>query len=553
MKKTLSILLSILLLLGTVAFAVPAFAADDMPVLSGTCGDNITWKLEDGTLTISGEGVLAPQPVVGEPYEYDSWDSTTQTWEKCTTTPSTELHYPWDKDAIAAYYGYADWNDAVMGVIAGEGITYADLLYTPLHVKKIVVEEGITAIVGSAFDWLQPETVILPATLEAFLTEWTDPQTGEQAHGIGAPTFKGITLQNIIIKNPDMQINGGFEIGCTKEAGRFATYDAFQTAIESFLDVYTETVWPTYFIGQCVYFDMGRIYGALHGAYLYEYRVTQEGAAAFIPTYLEMIRPGMNRIGIYYTNLDSYLTAMLTRVNELLHTAFTSIEELFTIDETIRPINNDGGGMPTVEYSPAFEAALASMEEDFEAFAETAGSIAPTFEFGKLPQTEQEDGADPQPLYPYPWITVYGLPGSTAEAAAATSGVNFVAICPTEHAGAAEVAETRPTAAAHGYTAGVFCPDCNTWLSGHEVIHNQRGDREVVKEATETEEGEVYIVCTVCGESGLYALEKLPHTEPQPEQPSDNGGSPNFFERIRLFAKSIVDWFLRLIRWIGKR
>ena len=74
-----------------------------------------------------------------------------------------------------------------------------------------------------------------------------------------------------------------------------------------------------------------------------------------------------------------------------------------------------------------------------------------------------------------------------------------------------------------------------------------------MKEATESEEGEVYIVCTVCGESGLYALEKLPHTEPQPEQPSDNGGNPNIIERIRMFAKSIVDWFLRLIRWVGKR
>ena len=76
-----------------------------------------------------------------------------------------------------------------------------------------------------------------------------------------------------------------------------------------------------------------------------------------------------------------------------------------------------------------------------------------------------------------------------------------------------------------------------------------------MKEATETEEGEVYIVCTVCGESGLYALEKLPHTDPQPEQPSDhdNDSSPNLFERIRRFAKSIVDWFLRLIRWVGKR
>ena len=122
------------------------------------------------------------------------------------------------------------------------------------------------------------------------------------------------------------------------------------------------------------------------------------------------------------------------------------------------------------------------------------------------------------------------------------------------HANAQPVAETKPTASAHGFTAGVYCPDCDTWLSGHDVIHNQLGARTVVKEATEDSEGEVIIVCTACGESGLYALEKLPHTDPQPEQPTDNNGSSednSFFGRIRRAARGIIEVFLRLIRWLG--
>ena len=131
-------------------------------------------------------------------------------------------------------------------------------------------------------------------------------------------------------------------------------------------------------------------------------------------------------------------------------------------------------------------------------------------------------------------------------------------IAPLNHANAQPVAETKPTASAHGFTAGVYCPDCDTWLSGHDVIHNQRGERTVVKEATEDAEGEVIIVCTACGESGLYALEKLPHTDPQPEQSTDNGsngsngGEDNsFFGRLRKAARSIIEVFLRLIRWLG--
>ena len=53
-KRILSLLLAALLLLG----AAPTAAHAAGTVASGTCGENLTWTLdEEGTLTISGTGI----------------------------------------------------------------------------------------------------------------------------------------------------------------------------------------------------------------------------------------------------------------------------------------------------------------------------------------------------------------------------------------------------------------------------------------------------------------------------------------------------------------
>ena len=98
---------------------------------------------------------------------------------------------------------------------------------------------------------------------------------------------------------------------------------------------------------------------------------------------------------------------------------------------------------------------------------------------------------------------------------------------------------TEATYDEHGYTEGVYCQDCETWISGHEIVHNTLGEREIVREATATEEGEVIITCTVCGERGLYSYSYKPDPE------------PTIGERIRKAVRGIIDWFLRLIAWLG--
>ena len=65
MKKTLFILLALLFVLSTTAFALTAAAEEPTIIAQGNCGaegdgTNLTWVLtDDGTLTISGEGIMA--------------------------------------------------------------------------------------------------------------------------------------------------------------------------------------------------------------------------------------------------------------------------------------------------------------------------------------------------------------------------------------------------------------------------------------------------------------------------------------------------------------
>ena len=83
MKKTVSILLTILLVFGTTAFALTAAAEEPAIVNQGYCGaegdgTNLTWVLtDDGTLTISGEGKMKTfkSNISGEAHSITPWIS----------------------------------------------------------------------------------------------------------------------------------------------------------------------------------------------------------------------------------------------------------------------------------------------------------------------------------------------------------------------------------------------------------------------------------------------------------------------------------------------
>ena len=71
MKKALSLLLSALLLITVIPLA--GFTASAETTDSGTCGENLTWELADGVLTISGTGTISDYSWSSSPwYSYRS-------------------------------------------------------------------------------------------------------------------------------------------------------------------------------------------------------------------------------------------------------------------------------------------------------------------------------------------------------------------------------------------------------------------------------------------------------------------------------------------------
>ena len=113
---------------------------------------------------------------------------------------------------------------------------------------------------------------------------------------------------------------------------------------------------------------------------------------------------------------------------------------------------------------------------------------------------------------------------------------------------------TEPTATEHGFTDGVYCADTDAWLYGHKIIHNTLGEMTVLREPTEDEPGECRIVCSVCGESGLYAMDPVTEDPDEPTEPTDPAGPEednSFIGRIKRTMQSIINFFLRILRWLG--
>ncbi|MGN0443890.1 MAG: DUF6273 domain-containing protein, partial [Acutalibacteraceae bacterium] len=76
-------------------------------------------------------------------------------------------------------------------------------------------------------------------------------------------------------------------------------------------------------------------------------------------------------------------------------------------------------------------------------------------------------------------------------------------IAATNHANAVNKEAVKATCTKNGYTAGVYCADCQTWISGHEVIkaHHTNIVTDAAVSATCTSEGKTKgSHCSVCGD-----------------------------------------------------
>lgn len=141
-------------------FPVAAFADNTFPT-NGTCGENITWNLEDNVLTISGTGEMA---------DY------------------TDVEQPWYQTLLNAYYSGAE--------------------------VKVVIEEGVTGIGAYSFGSLDAiHSVELPDSLVtigdsafAWADNLSDVTIPENVNYIGAAAFAGTGITSVVIPDNQVQI-----------------------------------------------------------------------------------------------------------------------------------------------------------------------------------------------------------------------------------------------------------------------------------------------------------------------------------------------------------
>ncbi len=191
MKKRI---LSIVLVLCMLVSLVPAAALADGEALSGSCGKNLTWKLTDGTLTVSGTGEM--------------------------TNYSSRFDTPWAR------------NETITAIVVEDGVTSigSSAFCSIYTAKSISIPEGITKVGFDAFaDCSGVKELVLPSTLT---------EIGEQA-------FRGCSgLESIVIPEKVKTIGSHAFSGCTKlksvtvpesvtklGAGAFEDCDALESAV----------------------------------------------------------------------------------------------------------------------------------------------------------------------------------------------------------------------------------------------------------------------------------------------------------------------------------
>ena len=203
MKKRI---LSIVLVLCMLVSLVPAAALADGEALGGSCGKNLTWKLTDGTLTVSGTGEM--------------------------TNYSSQFDTPWAR------------NETITAIVVEDGVTSigSNAFCSVYTAKSISIPEGITKIGSYAFCGCSGvKELVLPSTLteigeQAFrgcsgLESLTIP---EKVKTIGSHAFSGCTkLKSVTVPESVTKLGDGAFEGC--DALESAVLNCPVSSIESSL------------------------------------------------------------------------------------------------------------------------------------------------------------------------------------------------------------------------------------------------------------------------------------------------------------------------------
>ena len=203
-KRFLSMLLAVLMVLTLLPTA--AFADGE---LSGKCGDNVTWKLEGDTLTISGTGPM---------FDYNSYNG------------------PWDSTRMDIKSIVVGEGVTTIGNSAFEGcskVTSVSLPKTLTRIgghafdhcsslKELSIPDGVTSIGGYAFSCCTFESIKLPSGLKslgvgafAYCAHLKEISIPNGVKSLEVETFQYCTsLENVELPNGMTSIGGSAFTGC---------------------------------------------------------------------------------------------------------------------------------------------------------------------------------------------------------------------------------------------------------------------------------------------------------------------------------------------------
>ena len=555
----------------------------DLSSLQGQWDDNISWKLEDGTLTISGTGVMEQQKEYYAPVHSQlHYHKQTISFSSSSYTDKSLLSREYDNFCLA-YFGYSSFDILNADLAFGRlDVTRVADYYNSVYrlVKTLVIEEGITEIDGGILTNIFPETIILPSSLVR--------AGGTESYNRSA--FSTGLTKDVYVLNADLDFNTSAIPYC----GYLS--DRMPQSFNAYADLYFKTGL------------LQTIAEPSDGLNLYEEALRNiceiragryESSYSYYDTSMTeatVLADWNYSTGMDFSTTDALIAEGIRVINNRFGTAFATLDDVYETKpegSTVAQRTDAYGAAYSAFYSELLDEVLAEHPEYMMYIAmeeSMLGQALPDSEIAAWFETE---------LVPFPWFTVHGYDGSMAEAAAAASGVRFVPLCTIDPMHEVTEKETTPTCTEAGHSKGWYCEDCGAWMTGeaivptghtpgaparedlipptcivhggyddvvycmqcgceinrtHEVIDavgHAWGEWTVVKAPTTNEEGMEQRVCTNdTSHVETRTLAKLP----QPDNGgNDNGGNDNggsFIDTIRDFFQKILDFFKNLFNWM---
>ena len=544
-KKLLSVFLAAMMIL-SVSPAMNVFAADI--VNSGNCGKNLTWTLDsEGTLTISGEGLMYDWEDVGDSPWYDNAKSIKKvivkdgvtsigTFAFGYNTNLAEVVIPATVMSIDSYAFVAC--DALRSMSVSEDNHFYSSLNGILFNKDKTtlikypakkaednydIPNSVTRIDDFAFEYnTSLKSIVIPESVtyigrEAFsgCTGLTDIKIPDSVTLINCSAFSDCTgLTKIIIGNGVTSLEDYMFSGCTDLTsviiGNNVTmlgWNVFEKCTNLTSVTIPDSVTN---IGMWAFVDCAALESIIIGK-----GVTDIDSSAFedcrslksirIPksvTYIgEFAFEGCNNLAeitvsesnANYLSLDGVLFSK--DKTELLKYPAGKAESNYVIPSSVTSIDTYAFGDCSNLTDVTIPNSVTCVDGNAFYNCINLASI-------RIPKSVVEIGYsafgyyddENNELTSVENFIIYGYKNSAAEKYANDNDFEFKSACQHSSSSRTEQAEISPTCTENGYTAGVYCNECEEWLSGHEIIKAHHTDND--------NDG----ICDICGEGAVPSI-----------------------------------------------